>query len=127
MSVEFNGILVGSLTPASLAAFWGQLLDLEVFEAEQHWYIEIPPCATRVSFRLAPERGIGNFSLELITAPGKMLREQVNELIAKGAVLVQDRRAPLAGWATLADPEGNEFLVLPSADELREAYDMVEG
>ena len=126
MSFRFHSVLVNSPTPASLAAFWGRLLDLEVFEGEQSWYVEIPPNATRMVFRLAPAREAGNLSLELTAAPGKSLRERVDELVAKGAVLVLDRRAPLAGWATLADPDGNEFLVLASEEELREAFALVQ-
>src|SRR3954454_12777830 len=126
MSLQLHSVLVGSPTPASLAAFWGRLLDLEVVEGDQSWYLEIPPNGTRMVFRLAPAREAGNLSLELTGASGERLREPVDELIAKGAVLVLDRRAPLAGWATLADPDGNEFLVLASEEELRAAFAMVQ-
>lgn len=126
MSFRLHSILVSSPTPATLAAFWGQMLALEVFEGEQCWFLELPPNATRMVFRLARAHETGNISLELTAAPGKRLREWVDELITKGAVLVLDRRAPLAGWATLADPDGNEFLALASEEELREAFAMVQ-
>ena len=38
--------------------------------------------------------------------------KQIADLIAKGATLLRrGRRGPCASWATLADPEGNEFCV----------------
>ncbi|MFD0379552.1 VOC family protein [Streptomyces sp. NPDC127112] len=44
--------------------------------------------------------------------------EEVERLVALGAKLVGDHRRPDGtGWATLADPEGNEFCVERSAAE----------
>ncbi|MFJ8166379.1 VOC family protein [Streptomyces sp. NPDC096136] len=44
--------------------------------------------------------------------------EEVERLLALGATLVGDHRKPDGtGWATLADPEGNEFCVERSAAE----------
>ncbi len=43
---------------------------------------------------------------------------EVERLLGIGATLVADRRRPDGtGWAVLADPEGNEFCVLRSAEE----------
>ncbi len=44
--------------------------------------------------------------------------EEVTRLLGLGARLVDDRRRPDGrGFAVLADPEGNEFCVEPSAAE----------
>jgi predicted enzyme related to lactoylglutathione lyase len=44
--------------------------------------------------------------------------EEVERLLGLGATMVNDLRKPDAGWAVLADPEGNEFCVLTvPADE----------
>ena len=44
--------------------------------------------------------------------------EEVDRLLAHGATLVEDHRQPDGrGWATLADPEGNELCVLRSRAE----------
>ncbi|MFF4330116.1 VOC family protein [Streptomyces sp. NPDC001591] len=44
--------------------------------------------------------------------------EEVERLLGLGATLVGDHRKPDGtGWATLADPEGNEFCVERSAAE----------
>lgn len=44
--------------------------------------------------------------------------EEVDRLLALGATMVDDLRKPDRGWAVLADPEGNEFCVLLSDQEL---------
>ncbi len=44
--------------------------------------------------------------------------DEVARVLDLGAVLVDDqRRADGTGWVVLADPEGNEFCVLRSAEE----------
>lgn len=44
--------------------------------------------------------------------------EEVDRLLALGATLAEDHRRPDGtGWATLSDPEGNEFCVERSAAE----------
>jgi hypothetical protein len=47
--------------------------------------------------------------------------EEVETVLAHGAVLVDDHRGeygPGTGWAVLADPEGNEFCILRSEAEV---------
>lgn len=42
--------------------------------------------------------------------------QEVERLVGLGAAVVADRRRPDgSGWFTLADPEGNEFCVLPAS------------
>jgi hypothetical protein len=55
----------------------------------------------------------------------RTMNEEVDRLIADGATLVHDLRdhhGPGTGWATLADPEGNEFCVLRSESERPDPY-----
>jgi predicted enzyme related to lactoylglutathione lyase len=48
-----------------------------------------------------------------VQAVGATREEEVDRLLALGATLAEDHRRPDGlGWATLADPEGNEFCVL---------------
>lgn len=57
--------------------------------------------------------------LHLCLQPDDRTRdEEVDRIVGLGATLVSDQRRPGgAGWAVLADPEGNEFCVLRSAVE----------
>ena len=51
--------------------------------------------------------------------------EEVDRLLGLGATVVhdlRDHRGPGTGWATLADPEGNEFCVLRSESERPDPY-----
>jgi predicted enzyme related to lactoylglutathione lyase len=50
---------------------------------------------------------------------------EVQRLLDAGATMVndlRDHRGPGTGWATLADPEGNEFCVLRSESERPDPY-----
>ena len=77
-------------------------------------FIEVPEgksVKNRVHFDLWPTDGSMN--------------EEVDRLLAAGATLVhdlRDHRGPGTGWATLADPEGNEFCVLRSESERPDPY-----
>jgi hypothetical protein len=77
-------------------------------------FIEVPEDKTvknRVHFDLWPTDGT--------------MDEEVDRLLALGATMHQDLRGhhgPGTGWATLADPEGNEFCVLRSEAERPDPY-----
>ncbi|WP_406829796.1 VOC family protein [Pedococcus sp. KACC 23699] len=77
-------------------------------------FIEVPEGKTvknRVHFDLWPT--------------DRTMDEEVQRLLGAGATLVQDLRdqhGPGTGWATLADPEGNEFCVLRSESERPDPY-----
>ena len=75
----------------------------------------------RLLFIEVPEGKTGKNRMHLDLEPTDRTRdEEVDRLVAHGAVLVTDHRGirgPGTGWALLADPEGNEFCVLRSAAE----------
>ena len=56
--------------------------------------------------------------------------EEVDRLLGAGATMVhdlRDHRGPGTGWATLTDPEGNEFCVLRSESERPDPYAHLVG
>ena len=57
-----------------------------------------------------------------LTPTDRTRDEEVDRLLAHGAVMHQDLRTPQGGWATLRDPEGNEFCVLRSEAERPDPY-----
>ncbi|SEO49625.1 VOC family protein [Actinacidiphila rubida] len=69
-------------------------------------------------FNQVPEPKTVKNRVHLCLRPETSRDEEVDRLLALGATLVADRRAPDGtGWAVLADPEGNEFCVLRSASD----------
>ncbi len=73
-----------------------------------------PDAGTPVLFIEVPEGKQTKNRLHFDLRPVDGSREQeVERLLALGAVQVADHRRPDgSGWVTLADPEGNEFCVL---------------
>lgn len=67
-------------------------------------FIEVPESKqvkNRIHFDLRPREGTREAELD--------------RLLAHGATQVDDRRRPSgSGWMVLADPEGNEFCILPA-------------
>ncbi|MCF2528669.1 VOC family protein [Yinghuangia soli] len=69
-------------------------------------------------FNQVPEPKTVKNRFHLCLRPEIPRDEEVERLLGLGASMVADRRNPDgSGWAVLADPEGNEFCVLRSADE----------
>ncbi|WP_369182042.1 VOC family protein [Streptomyces sp. Y1] len=69
-------------------------------------------------FSQVPEPKTVKNRIHLCLRPETTREQEVERLLALGATLVADRRKPDgAGWAVLADPEGNEFCVLRSASD----------
>jgi hypothetical protein len=67
-------------------------------------FIEVPDGAKQVKNRL-------HLDLKPVD---RTREEEVERLVALGASQVADHRRPNgSGWITMADPEGNEFCILP--------------
>lgn len=108
----------------SLASFWAQVLDSKVSDedepGDEEALVESPGAS--LLFIQVPEPKAAKNRVHLDLQPQDRTRdEEVERLIGLGATLLDDRRNPDGtGWATLADPEGNEFCVERSRAE-REA------
>ncbi|WP_030762920.1 MULTISPECIES: VOC family protein [unclassified Streptomyces] len=69
-------------------------------------------------FNQVPEPKTLKNRIHLCLRPTTSREEEVERLLRLGATLVVDRRqSDGAGWAVLADPEGNEFCVLRSESD----------
>ncbi|GGR26684.1 VOC family protein [Streptomyces cinereoruber] len=108
----------------SLASFWAQVLGSKVSDedepGDEEALVESPGAS--LLFIQVPEPKAAKNRVHLDLQPQDRTRdEEVERLIGLGATLLDDRRNPDGtGWATLADPEGNEFCVERSRAE-REA------
>ena len=69
-----------------------------------------------------PKAGKNRLHLDLRPRDGATRDEEVARLVGLGARQYDDQRKPDgAGWVVLTDPEGNEFCVLRSRDEVHAA------
>lgn len=110
------------------ALFWAQVTgyieDPDEPNGQDHEENYISPDGKQpgLLFINVPEGRTVKNRLHLDLSPEDRTRdEEVERLIALGATLIDDHRKPNgAGWATMADPEGNEFCVERS-DKEREA------
>ncbi len=105
----------------ALATFWAQALDSKVSPddapGDEEALVETPGAA--LLFIQVPEAKAVKNRVHLDLQPQDRTRdEEVERLLGLGATLLDDRRNPDGtGWATLGDPEGNEFCVERSAAE----------
>ncbi|MFD8222959.1 VOC family protein [Streptomyces massasporeus] len=101
-----------------LARFWSEALGCPLHSESRPGDVEtavIPPEGPLLYFNQVPEPKTSKNRLHLCLRPETSREEEVERLLSLGATLVADRREPDgAGWAVLADPEGNEFCVLRS-------------
>lgn len=104
-----------------LATFWAKVLGGSPAEDDVPGDPEatVTTAAGALLFITVPEAKAGKNRLDLDLQPQDRGRdEEVERLLALGATLVADHRRPDgAGWATMADIEGNEFCVERSAAE----------
>ncbi|MFG2623408.1 VOC family protein [Streptomyces sp. NPDC048473] len=104
-----------------LAGFWSGVLGAPLSDedapGDPEALVEAPGAA--LLFISVPEPKSTKNRLHLDIQPQDRTRdEEVERLLGLGATLVADHRKPNGrGWATLADPEGNEFCVECSAAE----------
>ncbi|SNX62643.1 hypothetical protein SAMN06272735_4429 [Streptomyces sp. TLI_55] len=104
-----------------LARFWSEALGCPLHPESKPGDVETAvtlPEGPLLYFNQVPEPKTIKNRIHLCLRPETSREEEVERLLSLGATLVADRREPDgAGWAVLADPEGNEFCVLRSAAE----------
>ena len=121
MSSRVRHTTVDCSDPYTLAGFWAEVLggsrSDDDFPGDPEALVSAE--GTALLFVTVPEAKAGKNRVHLDLQPQDRTRdEEVDRLIALGATLVADHRRPNGrGWVTLADPEGNEFCVEPSAAE----------
>ncbi|MFD7590570.1 VOC family protein [Kitasatospora sp. NPDC059811] len=104
-----------------LARFWSEVLGHPLHPEDGPGDPETAvmlPAGQLLYFHQVPEPKTIKNRVHLCLRPETTREEEVERLLNLGATLVDDRREPDgAGWAVLADPEGNEFCVLRSASD----------
>lgn len=102
--------------PRAQAAWWAQVLDDFVpldDEGDEDEAGLLGPAGREMLFLRVPEaKTVKNRMHVCLRAVDRTRDEEVERLLGLGATLLHDLRREDAGWAVLADPEGNEFCVL---------------
>ena len=103
----------------ALGSFWSEVLGLSLHQDDKPGDEEALIEDAGLLFVTVPEVKSQKNRIHFDLQPQDRTREEeVERLLALGAVLVDDHRKPDGtGWAVLADPEGNEFCVERSAGE----------
>ncbi|WDT54831.1 VOC family protein [Streptomyces sp. G7(2002)] len=104
-----------------LARFWSEVLGCPLHPEHRPGAAETEvmlPEGPVLYFNRVPEPKTVKNRIHLCLRPKTSREEEVERLLGLGATLVTDRReSDGAGWAVLADPEGNEFCVLRSESD----------
>ncbi|MGW5777026.1 VOC family protein [Streptomyces sp. NPDC003863] len=121
MSSLVRHVTIDCADAYALATFWAKVLDAKVSDDDKPGDEEAlvaSPGADLLFIQVPEPKAVKN-RVHLDLQPQDRTRdEEVERLIALGATLVDDRRnADGTGWATMADPEGNEFCVERSKAE----------
>ncbi|MER7026716.1 MULTISPECIES: VOC family protein [Streptomyces] len=107
--------------PYALALFWAGVLDGTLADDDFPGDPEatVATTAGTLLFVRTPGPKTAKNRVHLDLQPQDRTRdEEVTRLLTLGAALHEDHRRPDgSGWATLRDPEGNEFCVERSAGE----------
>ncbi|MEV7404590.1 VOC family protein [Streptomyces sp. NPDC091267] len=113
-----QNVAIDCVDAYQLARFWSEVLGCPLHPEDRPGELETEvmlPEGPRLHFNQVPEPKTVKNRLHLCLRPETSREEEVERLLNLGATLVADRREPDgAGWAVLADPEGNEFCVLRS-------------
>ncbi len=121
MSSLVRHVTIDCADAYALAGFWAEVLNGKVSDDDRPGDPEalVESEGAGLLFIRVPEPKTVKNRVHLDIQPQDRTRdEEVERLLALGATLVGDHRKPDGtGWATLADPEGNEFCVERSRAE----------
>jgi len=100
----------------SVGYFWGEALGWPlVWDQDQETAIRSPHGGPKVTWGgppVNPKKGKNRLHFDLAPAGGADQRTEVDRLVSLGATRIDIGQGEV-GWVVLADPDGNEFCVLP--------------
>lgn len=112
MSLSLAMVTTDSTDPKPLAEWWAEQLGAQITQDFDGWFyiIEGGRAPLRLAFQKVEETTAGKNRLHLDLGADDPDAE-VNRLVEAGASLVGWRGEEGFRWATLTDPQGNEFCV----------------
>ena len=124
MAARVANICIDAADPIAQARWWAQVVD--DFELVDEGVMNDQEAELRgpggrwLEFLKVPEAKTVKNRLHFCLRPAAAEFEaEVERIVGLGATMVDDRRGlpEDGGWVVLADPEGNEFCLLPTSAE----------
>ena len=115
MGVELKWIVIDTPDPRGLAPFWRELLGWRVqSESAEEVAFQAPDGATNplLFYSPDPKRVKNRVHVDLRPEPGSDLEAEVERALRLGATRA-DIGQGTVDHVVLADPEGNEFCIVP--------------
>jgi len=115
MTLTLGMITVDTPDAERLGTWWAEQLGTAVAQNHDGWFVVVPAPPVLMAFQKVedPTPGKNKIHLDLSAAD---LDTEVDRLVAAGATLVGRRGDASFAWATMADPDGNEFDVASQAE-----------
>ncbi|GAB10677.1 hypothetical protein GOARA_061_01170 [Gordonia araii NBRC 100433] len=112
MTISVGMITFDTIDPVPLARWWAKQTDGTIVEENDGWFVTVATGEGKpmLAFQKVddPTPGKNRLHLDLVSADREA---EVARLLDDGATLVARREMPGFEWATLADPDGNQFCV----------------
>ncbi len=112
MRTRIHSITFDCGDAAALARFWAEVLGRPVDEGASEFFARLPAAEDEpmLMFIQVPEGKAAKNRLHL-DIDSNDLAADIDRLVGLGAVLDYERDQWGVHWATLTDPEGNEFCI----------------
>ncbi len=121
MTSDLRLLTIDAHDPVALGAFWGGVLGREVVPAVSGGRSLVPNQENEFRIHVQPseepKRGPNQMHLDLTSDDPDQQDETVARALELGARHLDVGQLPEEGHVVLADPEGNEFCVLPSGND----------
>ena len=114
MPVRLSAVALDVGDHGRMTAFWAAVLEAEPFDVGEGFASLPLGAGTTLDLIAVPEPKTvkDRLHLDLVAAPGSTQEQEVERLLALGAVPADVGQGDDVTWVVLADPEGNEFCVL---------------
>ena len=116
---RFHWLVIDTVDPAGIAPFWCTLLGVRErgWFGEDYLLLEHDDHTPRIAFQRVPETKAGKNRLHMDVDVHDVAAavERIVEL--GGSIVSEEREMDGYRWRVMADPEGNEFCVVPRENE----------
>lgn len=127
--VNLHAITYDARDPLALAGFWAAVLGWEADPADGTTLLPQHPARFRIRFLPGREEkwGGNQAHFDLTSASPESMATTIERALAAGARHIDVGQTPEEGHVVLADPEDNEFCVIPPGNRFLEGCGPVGG